>query len=495
MDFTKEEAGIFQELDLKLQRGHLLGGDLTEAFSVYSDVYFPPLPPLQRPDKLIALYCEGMVDKSELNLYFTRVCHYINQTLAQQQYMHKPSEELPIFELQHTMKELTASIFSGKLVVYREGKNDFWSIDISNIPQRSVEESNTEISIKGPRDAFNESLTTNTSLIRKRLQTELLHSEKFTVGTLSKTEISLLYLVHKANPTIIDEVRTRLNEIEIETVVSSGQLEQYLSDRTFSLFPLIDYIGRPDFVVETLLRGRFAIVVNGSPMVLIGPSNFFELLKSPEDVHFPYYIVILQRLLRVVGLLLSIFLPGFWVAIVSVNVDQIPYTLLSTVIISREGIPFPTFLESLLLLFLFELLREAGVRLPKSVGQTVGIVGGLIIGESLIRAGLASPTLLVIIAVSVVSTFSLVNQSLAGTVSLFRFLILVVSSFLGIYGFFLSLFVILIYLCKLQSFGIAYLEPVVSLKPKDTMAALILNPFRKSRSSSDMLNKRKRERN
>jgi hypothetical protein len=200
-----------------------------------------------------------------------------------------------------------------------------------------------------------------------------------------------------------------------------------------------------------------------------------------------------QRTLRILGLLLSIFLPGFWIAIATVNLDQIPFALLSTVVISREGIPLPTFLEALLLLFQFELLREAGIRLPKAVGQTIGIVGGLIIGDSLIRAGLASPTLLVVIAISAVATFALVNQSLSGTVSLLRVFILIVSSYLGIYGFFLSMFTILIYLCRLDSFGLAFLEPIVSLRFKEWLDGFLINPFRRSRFSSAMINKRKRK--
>ncbi|MNI26813.1 Spore germination protein XA [compost metagenome] len=387
---------------------------------------------------------------------------------------------------------MVAGLFAGSLILYREGTPNFWVVGISKVPQRSLQESNTEISIKGPKDAFMEDMFTNISLIRKRMQTGLLFSEMFVIGSLSKTKVTLLYLNHKANPDMIIDVRKRLESFQTESIVSSGQLEQWLSDRTFSLFPLFDYIGRPDFVIETLLRGRFTIIVDGSPMVLIGPCNFLELLKTPEDVHFPYYIVMFQRFLRIVGLLLSIFLPGFWIAIATVNLDQIPFALLSTVVISREGVPMPTFLESLLLLFQFELLREAGVRLPKAVGQTIGIVGGLIIGESLIRAGLASPTLLVIIAISAVASFCLVNQSLSGTVSLLRLIILLISSYLGVYGFFLSMLAILIYLCRLESFGMGYLEPISSLRIKDWLAAFLIDPFRRSRSSSSMINKKKR---
>ncbi|OAS14923.1 spore gernimation protein GerA [Paenibacillus oryzisoli] len=483
---------LFVDQDACLKSGSLLIEQLQEVFTSYSDIVFPAIPQLEVSNQLTAFFCEGMIDKSELNAYFTRACQYINQVSLHVVDVPNYSEEMPLFDLNWSFRDMVVNLFSGCLILYREGDTHFWAVDISKVPQRAIQESNTEISIKGAKDAFTEDLFTNISLIRKRMQTALLFCEKFVIGSLSKTQVSLLYLSHKANPTMIVEVRKRLETFQTESIVSSGQLEQWLSDRTFSLFPLIDYIGRPDFVVETLLRGRFAIVVDGSPMVLIGPANFLELLKTPEDVHFPYHYVIFQRILRILGLMLSIFLPGFWIAIASVNLDQIPFALLSTVVLSREGVPLPSFLEALLLMFQFELLREAGVRLPKAVGQTIGIVGGLIIGDSLIRAGLASPTLLVVIALSTVAAFSLVNQSLAGTVSVVRLFIFIISSYLGIYGFILSMLLLLIYLCRLESFGLSYLEPISSLRMKDWLAAFVVDPFRRSRVSSKMLDKRKR---
>ncbi|MGG1551355.1 spore germination protein [Paenibacillus ferrarius] len=492
MNQSPEESLLFAEQDACLKSGSLLIEQLQDAFASYSDIVFPAIPQLVISDQLTAFFCEGMIDKTELNAYFTRTCQYINQLSIHVEDIPKYSDEMPLFNLNWSFRDMVVNLFNGCLILYREGDKHFWVVDISKVPQRAIQESNTEISIKGAKDAFTEDLITNISLIRKRMQTAMLFCEQYVIGSLSKTQVALLYLSHKANPAMIAEVRKRLETFQTESIISSGQLEQWLSDRTFSLFPLIDYIGRPDFVVETLLRGRFAIVVNGSPMVLIGPANFLELLKTPEDVHFPYHFVMFQRALRIVGLLMSIFLPGFWIAIASVNLDQIPLSLLSTVVLSREGVPLPSFLEALLLIFQFELLREAGVRLPKAVGQTIGIVGGLIIGDSLIRAGLASPTLLVIIALSTVAAFSLVNQSLAGTVSVVRVFIFLLSAYLGIYGFYLSMFLILIYLCRLESFGLSYLEPISSLRIKDWLTAFVVDPFRRTRFSSSMLNKRKR---
>src|SRR5690606_18514342 len=238
--------------------------------------------------------------------------------------------------------------------------------------------------------SFTEEIDTNIALIRKRIKTAQLYSESFKLGTISNTDVSLLYLQNKANPDILEEVRKRLTEFNSENVSSSGQLEQWLSDSTFSLFPLFDYTTRPDFAIQSMIRGRFCLIVSGSPTVLIGPINLFELLKSPEDVHFPYYFVLFGRLIRIIGLVISIFLPGFWVSLSSVNIDQLPFALLATVVVSREGLPLPIGIEAIFILALFELIREAGIRMPTVVGQTVSIVGGIIIGDAAIRAGLAS---------------------------------------------------------------------------------------------------------
>lgn len=495
MNGERKERELFSEYETALQSGSLHEGMLKQAFSRYMDIYFPVIPDNgeEAEAKLVALYCEGMIDKKQLNDYFSQVCQYVSGSSVETTDLQGDHQELPLMNKEQTMAAMVGSLFSGYLVIYKEGDRHFWMVQLANVPHRQLQESNTEISIRGPKDAFTEELFTNISLIRKRMHTGLLFTEEFVIGSLSKTRVALVYLSHRANQSVIAEARKRLSSMQTESLVSSGQLEQWLSDRTFSLVPLIDYIGRPDFVIETLLRGRMAIVVDGSPMVLIGPANFFELLKTPEDVHFPFYNVVVQRILRITGIVLSICLPGFWVAISSVNVDQMPYSLVSTVVISREGVPMPLFLEAILLLFLFELLKEAGIRLPKAVGQTIGIVGGLIIGDSLIRAGLASPTLLVIIAISSVATYSLVNQSLSGSVSLFRAGILFVSAYLGIYGFFLSLFAILIYFCKLDSFGLPFMEPIATLRFREWLSALSVNPFKRRSFSAEMIEEVKKE--
>lgn len=473
-----------KQLDLSLAKGSLTSAEVKNFFQPYADIEFIPV---ENNESLQAFYCKGMLDSTQLNEYFNRILLSISKEEPR-----SLSEMLPPVQHIQRMKELVDFVFSGSLIVFREGTPFFHVFDISKIPQRNPQESNTEVSIKGPKDSFTEEMYVNISLIRKRMKTEQLYCESFTLGSQSKTEVSLLYLQNKANQSIIQEIRKRLKDFQSESIVSSGQLEQWLSDHTFSLFPLFDYVTRPDFAIESMLRGRFIVIVNGSPSILIGPINIFELIKSPEDVHFPYYFVLFGRFIRIVALIVSIFLPGFWVSLSSVNIDQLPFALLATVVVSREGLPLPIGLEAIFILGLFEVLREAGIRMPTVFGQTISIVGGIIIGDAAIRAGLASPTMIVIIALTAVASYTLVNQSLVGTVSILRLYILVLSIFLGVYGVFIGSLSILIYLSKLESFKVAYLEPVASLTFKEYLAAFFVNPFDRKKYGISFIQKRRK---
>lgn len=470
--------------DYFLTKGTLTCDEVKSFFLHYADIEFIPI---EHDENIQAFYCKGMLDSTQLNEYFNRILLSIEREEPRSH-----SEMLPPVQHIKSMKELVNLVFSGSLIVFREGTPFFHVFDISNVPQRKPQESTTEVSIKGPKDGFTEEMNVNISLIRKRMKSAQLYCESFTLGSLSKTEVSLLYLNDKANQEMIEEARKRLTDFQGESIVSSGQLEQWLADRSFSLFPLFDYATRPDYVIECMLRGRFIVIVNGSPSILIGPTNLLEIIKSPEDVHFPYYLVMFSRFIRLFGLGVSMFLPGFWVSLSSVNIDQLPFALLATVVVSREGLPLPIGLEALFILGLFELLREAGVRMPTVLGQTISIVGGIIIGDAAIRAGLASPTMIVIIALTAVASYTLVNQSLVGTVSILRLYTLILSIFLGVYGLFVGFFSILIYLSTLESFKVAYLEPIASLKFKEYVAAFFVNPFDRKHYGISFIRKRRK---
>lgn len=436
----------------------------------------------------LILYCQGMIDSTIMTQYvFPELMQMLNTVEDWDQLTNELSKSPKWSELtDHS--QIVNEVFSGKLVVFFPTEKSLYWTDISQMPKRQPEESNTEVSLKGARDGFTEDISTNVALIRKRLRTASLNHEQLIIGTRSQTKVSLLYIDDIARPEVIDEVRSRLKGLKVDALLNSGQLEEGISDSSLALFPLVDYIGRPDFATECLVNGRFILLVDGSPMALIAPCNLLELLKTPEDSYFPYHFVIFERILRLIGLFIALFLPGFWVALTSYNMDQIPFPLLATVTNSRFGLPFSSPVEILLMLGMFELFREAGVRLPKAVGQTIAVLGGLIIGDAAIRAGLTSPTMLVVSATTAVATFTLVNQTLSGTVSIIRIYILFWSSILGLLGFFVGMLSVIAYLSVLESFGLPYLAPVSPLTTKDLMSAIVTKPWAFMKKRPEILN-------
>ncbi|MBD2867557.1 spore germination protein [Paenibacillus arenilitoris] len=427
-------------------------------------------------------YCDGMVDNQQFHLgLLPQLKRWSDESAPLSESDGEESERTVDLFMRikngPDNRHLYARLFAGSVVIAFSARPGFYEYDIADQPGRQPEESTMELSLKGPRDGFVEQLAINLALVRKRLRTPHLHVEYRKLGTESQTEIALLYMAGQAKPELVEETRRRLEAVRVPALHGAGELEDLLADHPYALFPQLDYIGRPDYVVQSLMNGRVAVIVDGTPAALIAPGNLTLLIKSPEDAHLPYYFVALERILRILGLILSLCLPGFWIALSSYNTDQLPFSLLATVTISRIGLPMSATMEMFLMLTLFEVFREAGVRLPRPVGQTVSVVGGLIVGDAAIRAGLSSPTMLVVAAVSAVATFTLVNQSLNGSVTIIRYGILLTSSLLGVFGFFVGVFAVIIYLSSMESFGRSYLEPLAPIKPRRLVTALLQKPW------------------
>lgn len=394
------------------------------------------------------------------------------------------NNSFPLGDLQFTVipratekEEIADKLFSGYVFVLFEQFETLFSFNLQKIPNRNTEETSSETSYRGPRDGFIEDISTNIALIRKRYKTSTLVNESFEIGKRGKTKVSLLYVKDIINEGTVEEVRKKLNSMNVDVIIGTAELDSHLVEKKYSLFPLLDYSGRPDFTVASLNTGRFAILVDGAANAIIGPADITLLLKAAEDRHSPYYYVNFEMLLRVIGVTISIFLPGFYISLVTFQLEQLPFPFLATITTSRQGLPLSPPLETFLVFTLFELFREAGITLPKAIGQTLAVVGGLIIGDAAIRGGLSSPTMLVIAGVTAVSTFTIVNQSLAASVSIIRLWVLLLSSILGLFGFFIGVFSVVLYLSRLQSFGVPYLAPFAPFVPKDFFGGVFVKPF------------------
>ncbi|MGP4079134.1 spore germination protein [Pseudalkalibacillus sp. R45] len=425
------------------------------------------------------LYCPHSVDMKFINdVIFPTINTVIEENgHLSFELLNNVLEVSKLKDLNKVRTGIEEKLFSGELLLFNHDLNDLFFIPVFKLPKRSPEESNLETSVKGPRDGLVENISDNMALIRQRLKTSSLKSIEYTIGERSRTKILVLYINDVMNPSILENVKKRLDSIKVDIVASSYEIEEFLYDKTFTLFPLMDSSGRPDFAVQSLTQGRFVILVDGNPTCLIGPTNFNQILYSAEDVQESFFFISMVRILRLIAIFTTIFLPGFYISLVTFQLDQIPYSLVATVSASRMGLPLSAPAEVFIMLVLFELFKEAGVRLPKPVGQTVAVLGGLFIGDAAIRAGLTSPACLVIVSITVISGYILTNQNMSGNLVILRFLVLAFSSLLGLYGFFIFLFLIITTMVSLESFGQPYMSYLTKPNTADIIKNILRLPF------------------
>lgn len=383
----------------------------------------------------------------------------------------------------NSIEDLSGLLFLGNVLFLFDDL--ILNIHAGDFPSRQPEESALETSIRGPKDGFVENIQTNISLIRRRLNTPSLCVEKYTIGKRSKTKVALIYLEDVIDNRVLEEIHNRLEKVELDILTSIYELESYIRDRPYSIFPSTDYTGRPDFIVQAINQGRFALIVDGNPTVTFAPVNLLLLTKSPEDSYISYAYATLERGIRMIGLLISAFLPGLYIAFSSFNIEQIPYLLVATISVARFGLPLSSPIEMFIVLFLFELFNEAGVRLPRAIGQTVAVLGGLIVGDAAIRAGLTSPAMLVVAAITYISSFTLVNQTLGSGITILRFMIIILSTIFGLFGVLIGFILAVFYFSTISSFGVPFLGSLAPLNPIESIKAFAMAPrqFYKSRTS------------
>lgn len=345
--------------------------------------------------------------------------------------------------------------------------------------KRSITAPEVEFSVVGPKESFIESIETNRHLVRKRLPVDQLIVEKVIVGTLSKTEINILYLKNVASQENTNTVRQRLKELEFDAIGDSAYISQMIADNQRSPFPQILDTERPDRVATSLAEGKVAILVDHSPHALIAPTSFVESISTFEDYLLNPYAASFIRLLRVCSIAFSILITPIYVATLTYHYELIPKDLLATLITSRRAIPLPPILEALFLELTIELLREAGARLPNKVGQTIGIVGGIVIGTASVEAGLTSNVLLIMVALAALASFTTPTYQFGNTIRLIRFPFLLACHFWGLIGLVLCFSALTGHLLRLTSLGRPYLEPLYPFRVQDMKDSIVRLPFTK----------------
>lgn len=361
-----------------------------------------------------------------------------------------------------TMDEALTNILAGNTVLFVNGYDHAILISSKNFPTRGVQEANQEVVLRGPKDSFNESLRTNTALIRRRIRDTRLKVEQLQVGERSKTDIAIMYMGDLVRPDILQSVRDRLNQVSMDGILDSGMLEQLLEENWKSPFPQFQSTQRPDKTASALLEGRVVLVVDNSPQVLILPVTFQIFFQASDDYYDRWEVASFARILRYVASFLAIGLPAFYIAVANFHTEVLPTSLILSIAAAREGVPFPVVVEVLLMELSFELLREAGIRLPGQLGGTIGIVGGLIVGQAAVDAGLVSTIVVIVVSLTAIASFAVPNETFSSAFRMLKFLMIIFAAFYGIYGFFLGWLFLFIHLASLKSFGIPYMMPSVA---------------------------------
>ncbi len=362
-----------------------------------------------------------------------------------------------------TIEEALDNLLIGETLLLIDGYNKILMLSSRGWPMRGISEPQIETVVRGPRDGFNETVKVNASLVRRRIRDPKLKSQYIKIGKRSKTDVVIMYIEDIANKKLVKEVFKRLEKINIDANIGSGQIEHLISGNLLSPFPQTQHTERPDVVASSISEGRVAILVDNTPFGLIVPATVTTLLQSAEDYYSSWYISSLVRIIRIFAVTIALTLPSLYIAMTSFHPGLLPTELALSVAAARDTVPFPAFVEAFMMEITIELLREAGARLSGPIGTTIGIVGGLVIGQAAVEAGIVSPLMVIIVAITTISSFAVPNYGFASALRFLRFLLMGTAAVLGLYGIMLGLILLLTHLVKLNSFGVPYLSPFTNL--------------------------------
>lgn len=375
------------------------------------------------------------------------------------------------------LDDLFATLMAGDTLILVDGVDQALSASTQGGEKRSIAESTTQMVVRGPKGAFTESLGTNTAMVRRIIKTPDLWMESLKVGRVTKTDVTLMYIHGIANDKVVKEIRQRLHRIDIDSILESGYIEQLIEDQTLTPFPTMYNTERPDVVAGNLLEGRIAIFVDGTPFVLIAPAVFMQFFQSAEDYYARFDIATSIRLLRIFMFMISLIAPATYVAVTTFHQEMVPTMLIVAIAAQRESVPFPAFVEAVLMEITFEILREAGIRLPKAIGSAVSIVGALVIGQAAVQASIVSPAMVIIVSITAIASFATPSFDMAISARLIRFLFMIGAATFGFYGIILCLLMMVVHLCGLRSFGVPYMAPFAPFIPVNNGDTVVRLPW------------------
>lgn len=458
---------------------NLISGNLSQNVLIIRDI-FRDTPDLivrhliikQTGQRAALVYLEGLTDKNSIT----------NNVLDPLQLQTGSStSDLPVTVGSVTeitgINDIEHAILHGLSVLIINESTVAYSYDTQGWPQRAIEDPQIESSLKGGHQGFVETASQNIALIRRYIPDRELKMKSIIVGRRGKTSVTIMYLEDVAHPEVLQELYDRIKLLDVDAILNSGELEGFIEDNPFSPFPQFISTERPDAVASQILQGRLAIVVDRSPAVLVGPASFTSFFQSVDDYSTRWLVASFNRLMRFMAFLLAICLPSLYIAAISFNYEVIPVKLILSIGESRERVPFPPFVEALLMEITLEMLREAGVRLPSPIGQTVGIVGGIVIGQAAVQAGIVSNIMVIVVASTAIASFIIPNYDMASAIRLLRFPMMLMAWMFGIVGIVIGLMTLIGHLIALESLGTPYGSPFAPVRFSDLKDTIFRFPI------------------
>ncbi|WP_010503824.1 spore germination protein [Paenibacillus elgii] len=425
-------------------------------------------------EQAVLVYLDGLVDKNSIN----------NDVLRPLQFESERSDAVggltvtvgQVLTLS-AWSQIESAILQGSSVLLIAGRAEAYAMDTKGWPQRAIEDPQLEASLKGAHQGFVETGSQNIAMLRRYIPNRELKVEEIWVGERGQTKISLLYLADVTHPEVLQQLTERIRQLDVDVIINTGELAELIEDNPYSPFPQFIMTERPDAAASQILQGRIVVVVDRSPSILVAPVTFTSFFQNVDDYSTRWSIATFIRLLRLSAFFVAVLLPAFYIAITSYNFETIPVKLLTTIGDSRGRVPFPPFVEAILMEITLEMMREAGVRLPAPVGQTVGIVGGIVIGQAVVQAGLVSNIMVIIVAFTAIASFILPNYDMVAAVRLLRFAMMAAASMFGIVGIIIGVMTMIGHLIALESLGTPYGTPFAPMRFADWKDAFVRLPL------------------
>lgn len=432
------------------------------------------------------LYLDGMVDTNFIQEFLIPSLMHVEdeagstETLAAADHFLKEigNAILVSTNVQYVVEltEVYQLILSGYTIILIEGIPQAIAANTAQWKERSIQESDSQTVVRGPKEAFTENIRNNTTLLRRKIKSPNLWIETRELGSTTKTSVAIMYLHGTVDIDVLSELRSRLDQVDLPNILESGYIEHYIQEKGYSPFPTIYNTERPDIVAAALIEGRIAILVDNTPFVLIAPAIFVHFMQSPEDYYQRPDVSSLIRLLRYITVFISLLAPSLYIAITTYHQEMIPSDLIISLAAQREGIPFPAFVEAFMMETTFEILREAGIRLPKAVGQAVSIVGALVIGQAAVEAGLVTPGMVIIVSLTAIANFTFPAFNMGLAVRMLRFGFMILASTFGLFGILIGLIILLLHMSNLTSFGVPYITPITLFQRGNSKETIIRFP-------------------